>query len=803
MSEFAGCGKKPGLEIWRIEALKPVAVPTELYGKFYTGDSYIVLHTKQRPGKSSFDYDIFFWLGSETSQDEAGVAAYKTVELDDSLGGGPVQYREVQDHESQQFLSIFKGGVQYLAGGVASGFRHVVRDEYETRLLHVKGRRFARVKRVDTTTKSLNHGDVFVLDLGLKIYLWNGKEAHRLEKAKGVDVANNIRNQERGGRAEIIVLDDGSSDADSAFWSALGASGPVPVADSSAAGDDEAFEKSAAGKLYEVHENGSTDIINAPLTKELLNSASAYILDCETEVYIWLGKTSSAGLRKEAMKIGQGFLTKFSRPNWTPISRLVEGSETALFKAKFANWSDVFKPGKLEHTGSSSNIAKTTQEKIDIAKLHAKQAEEDSKPVDDGSGKLEIWRIEDFKMVSWPKEQFGQFYSGDSYVLLYTYNVRGKENYLIYFWQGRDSTADEKGASALHAKELDDRLNGQAVQARVVQNKEPNHFLTLFKGRMIVHKGGRASGFKNAGEGDSYDTDGVSLFHVRGTNALNTRAIQVDEVAASLNSGDAFILVTPETQFIWFGKGSSSVERSYAQSIASLLQGKRQVVPVEEGSESEEFWGFLGGKGEYADSPALQEAPRDPRLFQCSNASGSFRVEEIFNFSQDDLVNDDVMILDCFNEVFVWVGSKANETEKKMALETAVEYVKHSTDGRSSDSPIYLVNAGAEPPNFTGQFHAWDPVLAQSNEDPLQRKIRESGAHAGPVSVKEALAEYSKKYTYEQLKSRNFPSSVVATKLEDYLEDAEFETVFKTKRADFAKLPQWKKDNAKKAAGLF
>jgi hypothetical protein len=39
-------------------------------------------------------------------------------------------------------------------------------------------------------------------------------------------------------------------------------------------------------------------------------------------------------------------------------------------------------------------------------------------------------------------------------------------------------------------------------QVRVVQGKEPAHFRQLFKGKMVVHSGGKASGFKNRSEED-------------------------------------------------------------------------------------------------------------------------------------------------------------------------------------------------------------------------------------------------------------------------------------------------------------
>ena len=66
---------------------------------------------------------------------------------------------------------------------------------------------------------------------------------------------------------------------------------------------------------------------------------------------------------------------------------------------------------------------------------------------------------------------------------------------------------------------------------------------------------------------------------------------------------------------------------------------------IPESAEPDIFWDYLSGKTEYPSDGPVYTNSREPRLFQCSNASGAFTIEEIFNFSQDDLDPNDVFLL--------------------------------------------------------------------------------------------------------------------------------------------------------------
>ncbi|KAK3220251.1 hypothetical protein Dsin_014221 [Dipteronia sinensis] len=47
---------------------------------------------------------------------------------------------------------------------------------------------------------------------------------------------------------------------------------------------------------------------------------------------------------------------------------------------------------------------------------------------------------------------------------------------------------------------------------------------------------------------------------------------------------------------------------------------------------------------------------------------GNLKVTEMYNFSQDDLMTEDIFMLDCHSKIFVWVGEQVDSKNKMLAL---------------------------------------------------------------------------------------------------------------------------------------
>ncbi|XP_072366613.1 scinderin-like isoform X1 [Scyliorhinus torazame] len=704
---FENVGKNPGLTVWRIVKMNPVLVPENLHGNFYMGDAYIVLQTTSR-----FEFSAHLWLGNQCSPDESGSGAFLCVQLDDSLAGKAVQNRETQGNESSKFVGYFKTGLVYKEGGVASGFEHVVTNEANVkRLLHVKGRRNVKASEVALKWSSFNNGDCFIIDTGAVIYQWNGSKSNMYERLKCSQLANNIRDRERMGRAKVEVVDEGSEPA--GVIDLLGSKPVIP----DALVEDAAAEKSSKqkAKLHMISDASGqlslTEVASTnPFRMATLSTKECYILDngANGHIFMWKGKESSTRERKVGFETCEFFINSKGYSKNTQIEILPEFGETPLFTQFFSDWKVKDQSEGLGNVYTIGTIAKIKSVPFDVTKLYTSAAmAAQHNMVDDGSGKVQIWRIEDFKKEPVDPSLYGQFYGGDCYIILYSYKLDNRDKHLIYTWQGTKATKDELGTSAVLTIELDDQMSGLPVQVRVSQGQEPPHLLSIFKDKpVIVYLGGtsRKDGQSAAAA--------VRLFHIRKSSTGATRAVEVNVDSSSLNSNDTFVLKTPQGNFIWKGTGASAAELKTAKYVASVLGGS--VTEIQEGNEPDSFWKGLGGKKPYQSSKGLKEevATHPIRLFGCSNKTGTFIIEEVpGDFTQGDLAVDDVMLLDTGEQIFLWLGSSANEVEKAESVKCAKQYLEADPTGRDMGTPITIMKQGKELPTFTGWFLAWDPKM--------------------------------------------------------------------------------------------
>lgn len=382
--QWVHVGESVGLYVWRIEKFIVKPWPKSKYGKFHTGDSYVVLNTYQPnlAHRSKLAFDIHIWIGTESSQDEYGTAAYKMVELDDRLGGTPTQHREVQGRESQLFLSYFGHKITYLAGGVETGFRHVeagqgsggivhTESATEAHLFHIKGKgtTLRMTQESQVRRDALNEGDVFILTANDRVWLWVGKLANHDEKTKGMEVAREMCNNHHHGAVETVQSsepeadhaefyklvpattsgtvfkkrvqvqepDDEDEDSSQAFPPVIYQC--IPSGSGGAAGRSNhvSFRKVAMAQCTKVGVTTAWRFDSSSLSLSMLQSKyteSVLILDTGFHCFVWIG--ASGNVSTSPVTLERAYAKQFHRPDELPLTILKQNQETTKFKEYFA-----------------------------------------------------------------------------------------------------------------------------------------------------------------------------------------------------------------------------------------------------------------------------------------------------------------------------------------------------------------------------------------------------------------------------------------------------------------------------------
>lgn len=101
-------------------------------------------------------------------------------------------------------------------------------------------------------------------------------------------------------------------------------------------------------------------------------------------------------------------------------------------------------------------------------------------------------------------------------------------------------------------------------------------------------------------------------------------------------------------------------------------------------------------------------------------------MKEIYNFCQEDLNNNDVMVLDTFKTIYMWIGLHSNDTEKRNAVKKAEKYAQNLTDGRDPEQIQYVtIDPGSEPLGFRAFFPEWEESVVDEwfQPDPYQAKL--------------------------------------------------------------------------------
>jgi len=457
--------------VWHMQGMEPILLEEDDWdwGCFMSGDCYIVMKTFNAQNEDERLRVIYTWMGEESNWQKRAICAFLVQELRGKLTTGMKRLRmEKQYEESAEFRDLFGGHLKYEkksftdesipvraqsevsssvnAPPAAGELPHLLvfslmlvenKQEEEAQPKHKKinaNRHKVVVTRIPWNKRYSKDGlsqneqnkkSAFIVNANDKIYVWMGSECFQPLQIKMIETAKLIMYEEHRKEGIVVIETQGSESQE--FLALLPDSQSLPEYSPAMVNLDTV--------VHQVGLNEESKLIDVvPLKDFELNAHSfenhyCYLIETQYEVYGWMGRDTLPMERRFLKQL----LTKLKQDNANVLTcSFFCGHEPVLMRERFSGYTSTeTRESYEERRQNLSNISKRklttdSQSYFDSYSQLDIEAERQKKLIDeldDGSGTVQVWRVIDFDIAEpVPEEDIGNFHTGECYLVLYEFN---------------------------------------------------------------------------------------------------------------------------------------------------------------------------------------------------------------------------------------------------------------------------------------------------------------------------------------------------------------------------------------------
>lgn len=693
-------------------------------------------------GGSPYQWKIFVWKGKKASLIQFGFAGTKASDLKNKLGeNGNFHdckiFNERQGSESDEFKALFdqeikaSSGNRIKTGVKTKGSAEVARIPKMYEVTQDKLRRIPI--RKDCILDDRN----YLLDTGKDVYSYSGPKCGRVETAYTQEMARRRCKADYRKKVKAKHVLGRDKKAMAQFHKALKTFEQGKWNEWKDQYDPILFSvNKETGRLVPLPTKSEKDRVFL-FDADMLKKNTVFVLDCHSELYIWVGKGTSSAEVHEVTVMVQDLMKLPGRPSFVSLEIMKQNMETIYFKERFFGFDErdlveigggvrtvkdekefmIFskstKPKSKRVSGELRRVVQFMQEReVDFEK------QQELHLLKDDSGTLIGFKYDQKgKMTRLEDKEYGFFETTNMYT--YIFSCKNETMHHIFTWEGEHASVRAKAVAGISTTGKDipgvtEEIMGTKIFKFITQGKEPRLLTKLLEKKTqhyMLKQAIPTERLRNDAEVKEIYIDSqkrkILTFEVNEVGSFGARSCEIPFTTIlenGLSSKCCYVIYRgtetkpsmfqmsignfiPTEVFFYIGEKATETSIELTKKLSKdvnlpKLFGFQDFITID--TNAFDLAEEINQKeleivtNDEIDLPESTRPIRLVRVSQSLKQVGSMFIHDVGDgaFAQNDLSESECYLLDTGStEIYLWVGSSCTNPQVELGIETATRYI--------------------------------------------------------------------------------------------------------------------------------